>query len=124
MEHRWGARIPLDMPVRVIQQPFQDKSARFTDVSLSGAMIATALAPRPLSLVSILLDRRTAIEAFVTRRYEGCIGVEWSEYKPLPIVNLLTTLTEPGCTLLRWPDLRIEEGGSKTPPTARFKRTA
>jgi len=95
MEHRWGERVAVDIPVRITGHPFTIRMGRLSNLSVSGAFILADVDVRPLSriLVSIELPRRPkreapSIPAFVARKLKDGIGIEWCEFKP-PAINRL-----------------------------------
>jgi hypothetical protein len=95
MEHRWGARIGVDIPVRITGHPFTVRSGRLSNLSVSGAFIRADLDLRLLSRILVAIDlphrpKRDAplIPAFVARKLKDGIGIEWCEFKP-PAINRL-----------------------------------
>jgi hypothetical protein len=95
MEHRWGERIKVDLPVEIAGKPEALRAARIDNLSLSGASIRADFELRPLSRVQVILSipttprgEPTSITAYVTRSNKNGIGVEWCEYAP-PVVNEL-----------------------------------
>jgi PilZ domain len=96
MEHRWGQRLSVDLAVRIAGRPYNVRSARLADLSASGAYIKVHADLRPLSRVQIAialphkLTRPTPmVAAYVVRRCKDGIGVEWCEYAPQPVLELL-----------------------------------
>jgi hypothetical protein len=91
---RWGQRIELDIPVRVAAHASPTIHGRLKNLSLSGAFIE---AEHELRLhahieVSIKLPetgRSARVMARVTREVEGAIGLEWCEFAPSAIKDLL-----------------------------------
>jgi len=91
MEHRWGERLEVALPVR-IRAPYGLIGAGVvTNFSVSGAFIATTLPVAPLSQVrvSFRLGRRAArimhigtstFAAQVVRRNAAGFAVEWCEF--------------------------------------------
>lgn len=98
MEHRWGVRLPIRLPVQIGADVSRLSRATMRDVSLSGAYIKTAptsISRSPL-LVRLDLHRLSAVEplvmrAFTVRRDAAGIGVEWCEFAPDPIRALLAS---------------------------------
>jgi hypothetical protein len=96
MEHRWGARVAVDLAVRLTApHPFVVRSGRLKNFSLSGALISTTYPFRVLSKIQVVLDsplrpRHDApvIVAHILRKLPDGIGVEWGEFSPAAI-NLL-----------------------------------
>jgi hypothetical protein len=96
MEHRWGARVAVDFPVRVKALRFSVNDARLADLSVSGARIEAKIEARLLSCVqiAIVLPRwpgraSPLIEAYVARNYEDGFGIEWCEFAPRIVSELL-----------------------------------
>jgi hypothetical protein len=95
MEHRWGKRIGVDIPVRITGHPFTVRTGRLSNLSVSGAFIRAEVDVRRLAriLVAIDLPYRTkcdapTVPAFVARKLKDGIGIEWCEFKP-PAINRL-----------------------------------
>jgi PilZ domain len=100
MEHRWGERIGVDIPVRIAGSPFAVRNGRLLNLSVSGAAIDTTFELRPLSRIQIFLDTPSqvrsdapSLDAYVTRVAKESIGIEWCEYGPEIVCELLQLLT-------------------------------
>jgi hypothetical protein len=96
MEHRWGQRVAVDLAVRVAGRPYNVRPARLLDLSASGAYLKVTADLRLLSRVqiAIVLPHRPAhptpmVAAYVARKGKGGVGVEWCEYGPGPVLELL-----------------------------------
>ena len=96
MEHRWGQRFAVDLAIRVAARPYSVRSARLVDLSASGAYIKVSADLRLLSRVQIALalpHRLThptpMVAAYVARKGEDGVGVEWCEYAPTAVLELL-----------------------------------
>jgi hypothetical protein len=104
MEHRWGARVGVDISVRLTAHPFAGREGRLTNVSVSGALIKSAVEFRLLSRIEVLilpLDEEykvSTIAAYVTRRSQDRIGVAWCESAPRAVIDLLGFLRESTAT--------------------------
>ncbi len=92
MEHRWGERIELDLPVRLNVRSRSVAQGRITNVSLSGALVATSERVRSQAYVDVefnLTRSRTSklyhVPAYVVRRTESGIALEWREFAPRAI---------------------------------------
>jgi hypothetical protein len=123
MEHRWGARVGVDIPVRITAQPFAVRFGRLTNVSVSGAYIRAELEVRLLTRieVSIELPRRSkhaapAIAAYVARKLRDGIGIEWCEFAPPAIGDLLHSLSTRPHTHARRPDPSATASQSRLSP--------
>lgn len=98
MEHRWGARMSIRLPVRLGSDPLTLIHGVLRDVSLSGAYIETNDSPlsrNPLLVELGPADSRSreplALRAFVVRRDAGGLGIEWCDFAPHPIRSLLAS---------------------------------
>jgi hypothetical protein len=96
MDHRWGRRVQVEFPVRVAAHRFAVRDGRLIDLSVSGAFIEADLDARVLSRVQVTLilpayPRHEApmIEAYVARKHRHGIGVEWCEFAPRAVRDLL-----------------------------------
>ena len=96
MEHRWGERLQLDSPARLLLQDGRNIEARVRNASISGALIETGTPLPPYTMLSVMLMcgkgyRRRTIElpACVVRIARGCIGVEWRDMAVPTLVALL-----------------------------------
>jgi len=81
MEHRWGNRVSVDVPVGLRCRASAEAEARIVNISRSGALIRTHLSLTVLARVDIHLNGHT-ISSFVTRVESTGIGVEWCEPSP------------------------------------------
>jgi len=96
MEHRWGQRFEVDILVRVHTRPYAVRTGRLTDVSMSGGFILSSMELRELRRLQIALvlphrfsQATPVISAYVARRQRDGIGVEWCEFAPQSVVELL-----------------------------------
>lgn len=91
MEHRWGHRYGLDLPVDITQGR-ETKHARLRDVSITGSRVATATALPLLSQLRLLVDvegYRLRADAWVVRAAPGGYGLEWLEADSIDVHALL-----------------------------------
>jgi hypothetical protein len=96
MEHRWGERIVVDIPVQVSVPPLIIGTGRITDISISGAWISGRFDLPPLARAFIVFDfslggarESLPLACFVARvRAEG-MGVEWRELAPQIVSDLM-----------------------------------
>ena len=98
MEHRWGERFPVELAVRLHSGSTTILNSRLIDASVSGALINTDIRLPVFSHVIVEFDiaRRSGVSgqrvaAYVARHAPDGLGVEWQEFAPRPIVNLLET---------------------------------
>jgi hypothetical protein len=96
MDHRWGRRVQVDFPVRVAAHRCAVRDGRLIDLSVSGALIEADLDARVLSRVQVTLLLPTyanhdapTVEAYVARKHGHGIGIEWCEFAPGAVRELL-----------------------------------
>jgi hypothetical protein len=112
MEHRWGERFSVDIVVRLGSRPYSTRTGRLTDVSMSGGSIKIGMDLRLLSRVQVALvlpgrfpHATPIISAYVVRRHREGVGVEWCDFAPQAVVELL-----------RSPAVRRRERSHRTAP--------
>jgi hypothetical protein len=94
-EHRWGERIPVNIPIQVSAQPLAGIDCYIKDLSLSGALLWTQVDLRLHSLIEVKIElpppsqRAVVITAHVSRKFKDDVGVEWCEFAPSAIKELL-----------------------------------
>lgn len=95
MEHRWGQRVPLGLPVHVTTAN-NGGAGILRDASISGGFIECNLALNPLAHVGVVVlvgagPARRAVElpACVTRCTPEGVGVEWRDMACAPLLALL-----------------------------------
>lgn len=96
MEHRWGRRIALRSPVRLIGATGDPVIGQTENISISGALVRTA---RPVSLGALVelefvlpgrLGREPdCVAAHVVRRTRDGAAIEWSDLAPRTVRALL-----------------------------------
>lgn len=96
MEHRWGRRIVVRVPVRLIIESGEPATGQTENLSISGAFIRTArLVPLWTRLevefahADGLTEGPERITAHVTRRTREGVGIEWYELAPHSVRTLL-----------------------------------
>lgn len=92
MEHRWGERFRLELPLRLYSNLRTVAEARTRDVSLSGAFLEVRTRIPILCHLIVELEEAAGIDgegwripAYVVRVDEGRLGVEWCTFAPPPI---------------------------------------
>jgi hypothetical protein len=109
MEHRWGERVQVDFPVRVLAHRFSVRDGRLADLSVSGALVKAEFEARVLSRIQVAIDLplwpkhdSPLVEAYVARRYKHGFGIEWCEFAPRAVSELLrAVVTRPHAHLRR-----------------------
>jgi hypothetical protein len=96
MDHRWGERITVDLTVKIAARPFAVRAGRLRDLSVSGGAIQVSADIRLLTRVQVaipvpnrFLDPIPVVSGYVTRKFGDCIGVEWSDFAPDAVRELL-----------------------------------
>ncbi len=111
MEHRWGERIRVDLPVKITGHPFIVRSGRLSNLSVSGAFLKADFDLRMLSRIQLTIDlprlkhEAPLIPAYIARKHKDGIGIEWCEFAPQPISELLHTLSLRRHSPLRRPEV-------------------
>src|SRR5262245_21561346 len=96
MEHRWGERSNLNLPVQVDCGLRGVVLGVMRDASASGAFLCTAAQLPLLARVRVVLGTAAApgqhpeVEALVVRRASDGFGLEWADLAPPAIVALLS----------------------------------
>lgn len=113
MEHRWGQRVGIDLPIRIKGTAFGRIGARLSDLSLSGAFIEVDLDVRilcPIKVATIvphfLAPNTESLDAHVIRRDHRGIGIEWAAFTPATYRLLLTLAS-------RWQDAQRKLADSR-----------
>jgi len=94
-ERRWGVRLEVDLPVRLEVAEGRSTAARMRNASVSGALIECATEfPMftPLRVQIQPMDRTRdplQLTAREVRAEHPWLGVEWREFEPQPIAELL-----------------------------------
>jgi hypothetical protein len=94
MEHRWGQRFSVDIPVHLGCRPAAIGLGRIRDLSMSGAYVTTALRPALFAHVEVTLDfdgstQPRSLTGFVVRHDADGVGVEWGQFGTAQIAALL-----------------------------------
>jgi PilZ domain len=95
LEHRWGARVQMNIPVVVEATALPMGSGYLKDLSLSGAFIKSDRDLRLHTLVEVIIaltppsSRTAVIKAHVSRKCKEGIGVEWCEFAPNIVKDLV-----------------------------------
>jgi hypothetical protein len=94
--------------VRVIAHRFSVREGRVADLSVSGARVKADFEARVLSRVQIVIDLplwpkhdSPVIDAYVARRHKHEFGIEWCEFAPRAVTELLRAVATRPYTHLR-----------------------
>jgi PilZ domain len=97
MEHRWGARVQVNIPVCVEATAVPIGNGCMKDLSLSGAFIKSDRDLRLHTLVEVSIAlpppswRTAVLKAHVSRKLKEGVGIEWCEFAPSIIKDLVRT---------------------------------
>jgi hypothetical protein len=105
MDHRWGNRITVDLPIRVMHPGMSRcEPGRLSNISLGGALISSALDSEVGARlqVSVAIFTGTSsydsvLDAYLVRRSYPAIAIEWSEFAPIEVIDLIRGMpSDPG----------------------------
>src|SRR5262245_32161516 len=108
LEHRWGARSRLDIPVQIDCGSGVTVLGVVRDASVSGCFVTTAV-PLPAMTIMALVPMtarcrpRGGVEAYVVRRTAEGAGLEWCDIAPPSIVELLAPQEAEAVTVTQAP---------------------
>lgn len=101
-ERRWGPRIQVDLPVRLSLSAGRVETGRMRNLSISGALIECAaelptFTPLRVEVLatSEVIHERIELGARVVRAEHPCLGVEWREFEPQALVDLIKASSLP-----------------------------
>jgi hypothetical protein len=95
LEHRWGERIRVNLPVRVSAADLERVQGCLKNLSLSGAFLKSDCELRLHALIEVRIElpppvaRAAVIEAHVSRKHSEGVGIEWCEFAPNIVKALL-----------------------------------
>jgi PilZ domain-containing protein len=92
MEHRWGERIPLEVPVSLWVDGRLTGRGLLRNASISGAFIETSLELPTFSPVTVTFSKAAAhvgVEGAIVRAETGGLAIEWRDMACADIVALL-----------------------------------
>lgn len=87
---RWGQRISVNIPVQVAAHASPVVQGLLKNLSLSGGLMETDHELPLHAYIEISIDRGAMrIMARVTRIIRGAVGIEWCEFAPTAVKELL-----------------------------------
>jgi PilZ domain len=95
LEHRWGERVRVNIPVRVQTAWSPEADGCMKNLSLSGALMRSDCDLHLHSLIEISIplpppSQYTAVvKAHVSRKFKEGVGIEWYEFAPKIIKELV-----------------------------------
>ena len=99
MEHRWGERVRVDIPVRVLVIGRDAAQCRLKNLSLSGALVMSDQDLVLPPLIDVYIERlpqlamASVVKARVSRKVTHGVGIEWCDFSPLIVKDLLRSPT-------------------------------
>jgi len=94
MEHRWGRRIGVHIPIQLAGRGIPWKQALLANISVTGALIEAEFSFRVLSRIEVLVGSSRVV-AFIARQHRRGVGVEWCELAPPAVTELLRAAAAP-----------------------------
>jgi PilZ domain len=99
-ECRWGDRVRGDIPVQLSADALSADGS-MKNLSLSGALVKADVDLGLLALVQVSINTRpasqraAAITAYISRKTTEGVGVEWCEFAPSVVKDLLRSPSIP-----------------------------
>src|SRR5512144_979769 len=93
MEHRWGNRIIVDLPVWLSGCGVAGPGV-LRNLSTSGALVETPLPLATLTMVRVQVPGNRELPSatawgFIVREGDEGFGMEWCDAAPLPVTNYI-----------------------------------
>jgi len=95
MEHRWGRRFQVNIPVHVSAAALTRVDGCMKNISLSGALMKADCDLRLNTLIEVRIElpppshRAAVLKAHVSRKLKEDVGIEWCEFAPNIVKDLL-----------------------------------
>ena len=95
LEHRWGERVSVNIPVRVSAPGLVRVDGCVKTLSVSGALMRSECELRLHALIEIHIElpppasRAAVLEAHVSRKFNEWVGIEWCQFAPNIVKGLL-----------------------------------
>jgi hypothetical protein len=99
-DSRWGDRVRVNIPVQVSANALSALGC-MKNLSLSGALVKADVDLGMHALIQVNIEvsstspRAAAITAYISRKDKESIGVEWCEYAPSIVKDLLRSPSIP-----------------------------
>jgi PilZ domain len=94
-ESRWGERVKVNIPVQLSADTLTGTDGCMRNLSLSGALVKADVDLGLHSLIKVSIkmpspsQRAEAVTAYVSRKLEEGVGIEWCEFAPILVKELL-----------------------------------
>ncbi|MDP9082175.1 MAG: PilZ domain-containing protein [Pseudomonadota bacterium] len=95
LEHRWGERILIDIPVQLSADKVAGIHGRISNLSLSGALLRCDANLNLHALIEVRIEliqpslNTARVLAHVSRKRKEDVGIEWCEFAPMVVKDLL-----------------------------------
>jgi hypothetical protein len=95
LEHRWGRRFRVNIPVRVSTATLARGDGCMKNLSLSGALMKSNCDLRLHTLIEVRIElpppspHVSVLKAHVSRKLQEGVGIEWCEFAPNAVRDLL-----------------------------------
>jgi PilZ domain len=100
-ESRWGDRVKVNIPVQMSADTLTGAGGCMKNLSLSGALVKADVDLGLHSLIEVSIKmpspsrRAESISAYVSRKVEEGVGIEWCEFAPTVVKDLLRSPSIP-----------------------------
>jgi hypothetical protein len=100
-ESRWGDRVNVNIPVHVSVDALADAVGYMKNLSLSGAFLRGDVDFKLHSLIEVSVkmplpsQHAEAVTAYVSRKAKEGVGIEWCEFAPSVVKDLLRSPSIP-----------------------------
>jgi hypothetical protein len=92
-EARWGDRVRVDIPVQVLANAWTGTGGCMKNLSLSGALVNADIDCGLHAIIQVNIPQLShspaTVTAYVSRKTPEGIGVEWCEFAPIVVKDLL-----------------------------------
>lgn len=125
MEHRWGERVAVRQTVELAVGSSPPVAGLLENVSSSGAFVRTQGRGPPRGPVEVVLQesgsirrRSVRLPAYVVRETDSGVGIEWCEFAPRAIRDLIIRDRRAGGARARARTLHANRYSPRGPNTA------
>ena len=100
-ESRWGDRVRVNIPVQVSVDAATNADGCIKNLSLSGALVKADADFRLNTLIKVSIHMASSsqpgagIAAYISRKGNDGVGVEWCEFAPTVVKDLLRSPSIP-----------------------------
>ena len=100
-EHRWGERVRVDLRVEVFEDGHASVGGLLKNLSLSGALLNSSHDWRLNALIGVRIalpppsSESRLVKARVSRKPVHGVGLEWCEFAPTIVKDLLRSSAQP-----------------------------